>query len=180
MQEAVSAVLQDRAREAEGLSRMLVVSLALHVSFVGAMWATSGMWRRASAEPDAPVMMISMPGAQGTETGGRTAMADRAIQAIAKPDAPKAIETPPAAKAPEMVEPDRIVKPPSKPSRVEKPAADAKVRPPTTGEKIQSGTAKVRTDGVPAIRRSRAEPRRGAAATCGWMFRTSAAPSTSR
>ena len=151
MQEAVSAVLQDRSREAEGLSRMLVVSLALHVSFVGAMWATSGMWGRASADPEVPIMTISIGGPQGPDTGGRTAMADRAVQAIAKPDAPKAIETPPAAKPPEMVEPDRIVKPPSKPSRVEKPAADAKVRPPTTGEKIQSGTAKVRTGGVPGF-----------------------------
>jgi TonB family protein len=78
-------------------------------------------------------------------------MSDRPVQAIAKPDAPKAVETPPAAKPPEMVEPERL-KPLPKPSaRVNKPAADARVRPPTTGEEIKAGTAKVKTGGVPGF-----------------------------
>ena len=83
MQEAVSAVLQDRAREADGLNRMLVLSLAAHTVFVAALWATSGMWGRSTEAADIPVMTISIPGADGPDTGGRTAMSDRPIQAIA-------------------------------------------------------------------------------------------------
>ena len=149
MQEAVSAILQDRAQQADGLSRMVLLSLGVHIALLAGIWLMPADWRSSRADQDVAVMTISVGGPEGPQTGGMTSIADRAVQAIAKPDAPKAIETPPAAKPPEMVEPERIAKPvPPKPSRVEKPDAAAKIRPPTTGEEIKTGSAKVKTGGA--------------------------------
>jgi outer membrane biosynthesis protein TonB len=110
VQEAVSAVLHDRARLEQGLSRTLTLSIAAHVVVVAAVWLTPAEWRSRTVE-ERPTMTISLGGTEGPNTGGMTTMAGRAVQEVAKPNAPKATDTPPAAKPPEMVEPDRIVKP---------------------------------------------------------------------
>jgi TonB family protein len=148
VQEAVSSVLIDRAREAEGLSRMLVMSIAAHAVLIAAVWLVPAAWLSRTAEEQA-VMTISLGGPAGPDTGGMTSIADRAVQSIAKPDAPKAVETPPAAKVPEMVEPERIAKPkPTPPRVVEKPADKAASRKPTVGAEIKSGSARVSTGGA--------------------------------
>jgi TonB family protein len=149
VQEAVSAVLVDRAREAEGLSRMLVFSVAAHVALVAAVWIVPSAWL-SRTRADESVMTISLGGVPGPDTGGMTSIADRAVQSIAKPDAPKAVETPPAAKVPEMVEPERIARPKPSPARpIEKPAEKSSARKPTAGAEIKSGSARVSTGGAP-------------------------------
>ncbi len=149
MQEAVSGVLLDRAREADGLSRMLLLSFAAHTVLVAGFWLMPADWRTRSPQPDPAIMTISLGGPEGPDTGGMTSIADRAVQAVAKPDAPRAIETPPAAKPPEMVEPERLAKPVAKPPRpVSKPDETSKTRAPTTGEEVKTGSARVATGGA--------------------------------
>lgn len=148
MREAVSAVLSDRAQETDGLSRMLLISVAAHaVLLVGIVLAPSD-WLSPTPEPD-QVMTISLGGTPGPETGGMTAIADRAVQSIAKPDAPRRVETPLATKAPEMVEPERMLKPMPKPTPpVKQPAEASRSRTPTAGPEIKPGAARVPTGGA--------------------------------
>ena len=148
MQEAVSTILQDRARAADGLSRMLTLSVGAHAAIVAAVWLMPADWRsRTSPEP--AVMTISLGGTEGPNLGGLTTMAGRAVQEVAKPNAPRALDTPPAAKAPEMVEPDRIATVPPAPNRpIAKPVDASKTRPPTTGAEIKTGSARVNTGGA--------------------------------
>ena len=149
MQEAVSAILHDRAREAAGLSRMLMLSLGVHVALIIGLILVPADWR--SRRPaEAAVMTVSLGGAEGPDTGGMTTMAGRAVQTIAKPDSPKAMDTPPAAKPPEMVEPDKLTKPTAKPTRpIDKPADKSTQRTPTAGAEIKAGSARVNTGGAP-------------------------------
>jgi periplasmic protein TonB len=146
VQEAVSAILHDRAREAEGLSRMLMLSLGAHIALLAGVWlAPSGMWSRPAEER--AVMTISLGGTEGPNTGGMTAIAGRAVQEIAKPNAPKAVDVPPAAKTPEMVETPAPTKPtPAKP--IQKPADASRTRTPTTGAEIKTGSSRVNTGGA--------------------------------
>jgi TonB family protein len=147
VQEAVSAVLGDRAREAEGLGRMVALSIGAHVLLVALVAMMPAGWRSRTAEEPA-VMTISLGSAAGPETGGMTSIADAPVQSIARPDAPKMAETPPAPKAPEMVEPERVAKPAPKPSQVAKPDRTSRARTPTAGAEIKEGAARVRTGGA--------------------------------
>jgi TonB family protein len=147
VQEAVSAILLERAQDSGGLSRMVTFSLGAHVALLAAVILMPADWRTSRRPPEANIMTISLGGPAGADTGGMTSIADRAVQSIAKPDAPKAVETPPAAKAPEMVEPERIAKPmPVRPVR--KPDESSKARTPTTGAEIKTGAARVATGGA--------------------------------
>lgn len=152
MREAVSVVLSDRARQRDGLNRMLPVSLAAHVALLAAFALMPSEWHSSRVEPDA-IMTISLGGTPGPETGGMTAIADRAVQALAPPDAPARIQPPLAMKVPEMVEPERMVKPmpkppPVPPKPVQKPDTASRTRTPVTGPEIKSGAAKVPTGGA--------------------------------
>lgn len=152
MREAVSVVLSDRARETDGLSRMLMLSLGAHLALLVALVLMPSEWHSSRAEPDA-IMTISLGGTPGPETGGMTAIADRAVQAIAPSDAPTRVQPPLAMKAPEMVEPERMVKPmpkppPPPPKPVEKPDTTSRTRTPVTGPEIKSGAARAPTGGA--------------------------------
>jgi TonB family protein len=147
MQEAVSAILHERAKADDGLSRLLSLSLGVHVALLAGVMLMPADWRTGRRPPDTNIMTISLGGAAGADTGGMTSIADRAVQELAKPNAPKAVEMPPAPKAPEMVEPERIAKPtPAKPIR--KPDDTSKSRTPTTGAEIKTGSARVTTGGA--------------------------------
>jgi TonB family protein len=146
MQEAVSAILQDRSRQVDGLNRMLMLSLGAHLVLVAALALSPAGWFSRPAE-DQPVMSISLGGTVGPDTGGLTTMADKAIQEIAKPNAPKVFDAPPAAKTPEMVESTATPKP--APTRtIKKPADTSKARAPSTGAEIKTGSARVTTGGA--------------------------------
>jgi TonB family protein len=147
VQEAVSAVLHDRARDADGLSRMLTLSVIVHVALLAGFVLLPADWRMGRRPTDSNAMVISLGGPTGAETGGMTSIADRAVQAVAKPDAPKAVDTPPAAKAPEMIEPELTAKPtPLRPVR--KPDEKSKAKTPTTGAEVKTGSARVATGGA--------------------------------
>jgi TonB family protein len=148
VQEAVSGILVDRARAAEGLSRTLMLSIGVHAALIAGIWLMPASWRATGARDNAAVMTISLGGTEGPDTGGMTSIADRAVEEVAKPDA-KPVDTPPPAKTPEMVEPERIAKPAAKPPRpVAKPSESSRTRTPTAGAEIKSGSARVRTGGA--------------------------------
>ena len=126
-----------------------MLSLGAHIAILAIVWLLPAGWRsRSVAEPS--VMTVSLGGVEGPNTGGMTSIAGRAVQEVAKPDAPKALDTPPAAKAPEMVEPDRITKPTQKPTAaIKKPAESSRTRTPTVGPEVKAGSARVNTGGAP-------------------------------
>jgi len=145
VQEAVSAILHERARLEDGLSRTLLLSIAAHILIVAAVWLTPSEWRSRTAEERA-TMTISLGGTEGPNLGGLTTMAGRAVQEIAKPNA-RVADVPPAAKPPEMVEPTSVVKPtPARP--VAKPADTSRSNTPTAGAEIKTGSARVNTGGA--------------------------------
>ncbi len=145
MQEAVSAILHERARLEDGISRTLILSIGAHILIVAGIWLMPSDWRSRTTE-ERPTMTISLGGTDAPNLGGLTTMAGRAVQEIAKPDA-RVTDTPPAAKPPEMVEPTSVVKPtPARP--VAKPADTSRARTPTAGAEIKTGSARVNTGGA--------------------------------
>jgi TonB family protein len=150
MREAVSDVLDLRAREADGLTRMVVVSLVVHVTLAVLIAVMPAEWRSRSRRDNATPMMISLGGSVGPDAGGKTMVSGRAVQAV-EPDRPKEMFTrAPAAKPPEMVAPSPTAKPAPKASpKIDKPADRSSTRKPVTGEKIQPGAARVDTGGAP-------------------------------
>ena len=152
MQEAVSDILIDRAREADGLARMVGYSLAVHAALVAAIYFMPSSWLGPRTPPDAMVMTISIAaGAQGPQTGGMTPIAGRPVQQVAPPTAKPIAQPAPAAKPPEMVAPVPTAKPVPKtpPKAIEKPAETSASRKPTTGAEIKEGSARVNTGGEP-------------------------------
>jgi len=60
MQEAVSSILIGRSREADGLNRMIVVSLVIHGVLMTALVLLPRDWLRVQPEEQATPMMISL------------------------------------------------------------------------------------------------------------------------
>lgn len=146
MREAVSDVLASRIREADGLTRMVLYSLAAHVLLVAVVTLLPRGWIGSRAEPESTPMMISLQGSPGQDTGGQTQVAARRVQAVA-PTVKQPFTPPPASKRPEMTVPEPAAKPAPKSAKVEKPAETSRTRP-STGEKIQSGASRVETGGA--------------------------------
>jgi TonB family protein len=151
MQEAVSTILIDRAREADGISRTVLVSFAVHATLIAFIVLMPANWRRPSLEREATPMMITLGGASGPDTGGMTPIPGRAVQEVAPPQAKPAPQAPPAPKPPEMVLPEPAAKsvPKTPPKPVNKPLEKSASRKPTTGPQIKSGSAPVDTGGAP-------------------------------
>lgn len=149
MREAVSDILVERAQPTDGMSRMVVVSLAAHALLVAALLFAPDFWTGGVTQQETP-MMISLGGAEGPEAGGRNTIADRAVQRVAEPDEKPSRPTPPAEKPPEMAAPTPAPKPapktPAKP--IEKPAEKSTTRKPTAGEEIKTGSARAETGGA--------------------------------
>ena len=147
MREAVSDVLTSRAREADGLSRMVLYSLVAHAVLVGLVALIPGDWISSPVETEATPVMISLEGAPGQDTGGRTQVTARRVQEVA-PVTKQPFTPPPASRLPEMVAPEPAVKPVPKPKPVVKPADKSPARKPSTGEKVTSGESRVDTRGA--------------------------------
>jgi outer membrane biosynthesis protein TonB len=149
MREAVSDILAERAQIHEGMSPMVIVSLAAHVLLVASLFFAPDFWSAGAQQKTTP-MMITLGGAEGPDAGGMTTIAERAVQRIAEPEEKPSRPTPPAAKPPEMVEPSPVVKPTTKPPAkpVEKPKDNSSSRKPTAGTEIKTGSAKVETGGA--------------------------------
>lgn len=150
MHEAVSDVLSERAQLADGgMSRMVMLSLIGHALLGASLLYAPDFWTTAIDQKATP-MTIVIGGAEGPDAGGMTTIAGRAVQRVADPDEKPTRPTPPAAKPPEMVAPDPVVKPAPKtpPKTVEKPADASSSKKPTAGTEIKSGAAKVETGGA--------------------------------
>jgi TonB family protein len=91
-------------------------------------------------------MQVSLGGAVGPRDGGLATLGGRPVQEAQPLESRKTIEPvrPPAAKAPEMVEPTKTA-PKQSTAKVE--AKDPRSRTPTKGEKIEQGNAVAQTAG---------------------------------
>jgi TonB family protein len=152
MHEAVSDVLLDRAREVDGISRMVLVSLLAHTILIAALVVMPASWRSPSTSADVTPMMITLSNAgTGPEAGGLTPISGRPVQEEAPAESKPAPIAPPAPKAPEMVAPEPAAKvtPKVPPKRVEKPVDKSSARKPTTGPEVKAGDARADTGGAP-------------------------------
>ena len=98
MREAVSDIIAERSQGAEGISRMVVLSLLVHAAFLTVIALKPDFWsgrHQAEAEP----MMISLGGAEGPEAGGFNPLSARPVQEVAAPDTRPRAEPQPAPEA---------------------------------------------------------------------------------
>lgn len=147
MREAVSDIISERAQLDDGISRMVLLSLAAHALLVASMIFAPSIWTSAVDRDEMP-MMITLGGAEGPDAGGMTTIAERAVQQVAEPER-IARAAPPADNPPEMVAPAPVAKPAPKtpPKPVEKPK-ESPTRKPTTGAEVKSGSSRVETGGA--------------------------------
>jgi outer membrane biosynthesis protein TonB len=146
--DAVTQVLIDRSREAETLSRMLVVSLVLHGVLLTCAIVLPRVWST-RAEP-VHVMTISLGGAPGPKQG-LNAISAKPVQEAAPATAKPKAEAPPALTKPEMIEPVKTAKPqPKAPAKPEpkKEVPQLHGRAPTTGPEVKTGAARIETHGA--------------------------------
>jgi TonB family protein len=168
MHEAVSDILLERARDGDGVSRMVLVSLFAHAMLIAALVVMPASWRNASPSPDATPMMITISNAgTGPDAGGLTPISNRPVQEEAPATSKPEPITPPAAKVPEMVAPEPAAKPVPKtpPKRVEKPVDKSTARRPTSGPETKVGDARVETGGAQVQFGGLTRPSGGGAAT---------------
>lgn len=147
--DAVTQILIDRSREADKISRMVVLSLIAHAVLIAAVALFPAGWGASVKDDKASSMVISLGGAPGPKQG-MTAISAKPVQQAA-PNTPKAnTQAPPALAKPEMIEPLKTAKP--------QPKASAKLEPrknepqlhgrtPTTGPEVKQGMARVETGG---------------------------------
>jgi TonB family protein len=139
--DAVSEVLIARAPKGDRLGSMLGASAIVHIVLVAVFVFVPAWWFGADNRPPETIMQISLGGPIGPNDGGISTLGGRAIQQAVPVEAKKPIEPvrPPAAKAPEMIDPTKA--PPRKitPNNVE--AKDPKSTRPTKGVEIQQGTS---------------------------------------
>ena len=148
MREAVSDILDERAQMAQGMSGMVIISLIAHGLLLSTLILKPEFWSRTKVVNE-KVMVISLGGTPGPETGGMNPLSARPVQEVAPPT-PRVREAPPAPKPPEMALPEVKAKPTPKtpPKPVEKPA-ETSSRKPTTGAEVKSGSA-IADTGSPA------------------------------
>jgi TonB family protein len=147
--EAVSDILVDRAREADGISRMVMLSLLGHGVLIAVLVLLPAAWRSGSVPADAAPMMITLSGGTGPDAGGRTPIAGRAVQEVTPTVKPRP-DTPPAPKPPEMIAPNPAAKAPPKtpPKPTVKPSDKSSSRRPTSGPEVKTGDARADTGGA--------------------------------
>jgi TonB family protein len=153
MQEAVSDILHERARETESIGRMLGVSMAAHVVLMALIVFLPSGWLMPAAPAEENALMISLGGVEGPDTGGMNPLSGRTAQAVREPDAPRRPEPAPVADASKMAIPTNVTPAPPKPpppKPAAKPAERSTSKTPTTGDRVATGSSKVDT-GAPPI-----------------------------
>jgi protein TonB len=146
MQEAVSSILLSRSREADGLSRMVTMSLGAHLALLAAIAIMPAGWLSSEVQRPERVTTISLGGVSGQDVGGLTPIAQRTAQEVAA-DARNVVRTPAA--APEMRAPAPEAKPEPKP--VPKPVDKSSTKKPSTGKEVQTGPARTDTPNAAAV-----------------------------
>ena len=143
MVENVTDIIVARGREPEGLKVMLVWSMAGHI----ALATVALLWKGPAEPPPREVMTISLGGAPGPDTGGKTQIGGQAVQAPAPPEQPKPVEAPPAAKPPVMSLPTERSRPRTQPKPAQAPP-EATATTPNTGAMPREGKTRVRGEGL--------------------------------
>jgi len=139
----VTDIIVSRAQiSEESLRSMIVWSVAAHIALVAFMIFMPASWRGQMDEGPKTVMTISLGGAPGPRNGGLTTMGGRTGQAPPPVEPVRKVETPPAAKTPEMALPTRNARP-AKPQPQQAPK-EATARTPSTGQP-QEGSTRVDT-----------------------------------
>ena len=138
---SVTDIIISRAQITERMDAMIPWSIAAHIALFAFMIFMPASWRGAVDEGPRTVMTISLGGAAGPRNGGLTTMGGRTVQAP-PPEPVKKVETPPAAKTPEMALPTKNARQ-VKPQPREAPK-DATARTPSTGQP-QEGSTRVDT-----------------------------------
>jgi TonB family protein len=146
MHDAVSQALYGRIREPQGLSRMITISSGLHAALIAVLIVVPADWWQRQMDAPRNVMTISLGGAPGPVSGGMTPISGRPIQKAVE-DLPKVQPTrPPAAKTPEMVEPEVKPRVTTKPvTPVQTSPKDARSKTPTVGAQERPGRAMAET-----------------------------------
>jgi TonB family protein len=142
--DAVSEILVDRSRDAERLSRTVMLSFAAHVAIIAALAFTP---RISTHEDRSRVMTISLGGAEGPDQGRNPISARQIQQAV--PQVAKPVVTPPAPPKPEMVEPVKSAPAASKANtkpEPAKPTPQLQSRTPSQGAEVTKGTARIETN----------------------------------
>jgi len=133
--DAVSQVLASR-QSADRVASMVGVSVAGHLVLTAAVFLL----------PAASVMMVSLGGSAGPETGGRRPESAQATQAVAPPTPRPEPVLPPTVATPEMIVPTKAPPKKTPPPPVKQAPREATVRAtPSTGAEIQKGDANANT-----------------------------------
>jgi TonB family protein len=145
--DAVTEILLDRTRDADKLTRMMMVSLVAHAALI-TLFAFAPTLRHAAPD-NAHVMTISIAGPQGP-IQGRNPMAGRAVQEAVLETAKPRNDTPPAPPKPAMIEPVKTAKPAPKAVTRPEPKKDEPLRgrTPTQGAEVKQGDARADTKGA--------------------------------
>jgi protein TonB len=145
--DVVTEVVAMRAQPADGLQRMIAASIAAHLGLIALVVLAPGAWFGArTVREDENVMVISLGGAPGPRDGGLTTMGGRPVQAIAEAKPVVEPVRPPAARAPEMIEPTKSA-PKKAEAKVRDTSPDPKSRTPTKGQEVEKGSSVADTGG---------------------------------
>lgn len=144
--DAVSEVLIARADKGDGLISLVGASAVAHVALVGVFVFLPAWWFGARHEPPETIMQVSLGGPIGPNDGGVSTLGGRTIQQVVPVEAKRAIEPvrPPAAKAPDMIDPTKAPPKKTTPNKVE--AKDPRSTKPTLGKEIQKGPSIAETN----------------------------------
>lgn len=144
--DAVSEILADRSRDADTLSRMVVVSLVAHLALVAALAFAPNPWSEPKEESRS--MVISLGGPVGP-VQGRNPISAKAIQERVPDGVKPKNDAPPALAKPEMIEPVKTAPTPPKAAAKPEPPKETpqlRGRTPTQGAEVTKGTARVETN----------------------------------
>ncbi len=143
--DAVSQVLAGR-QTVDGVAPMVGVSVVAHLALVAAMFLLPAAWMGIRLAEEEPVMMVSLGGSPGPETGGRRPESAQATQAVAPPTARPQPVLPPTVATPEMIVPTKAPpkKTPTPPVKQAPREATARAVP-SAGAEIQKGDANANT-----------------------------------
>ncbi|MEP7116744.1 MAG: TonB family protein [Acidobacteriota bacterium] len=143
--DAVSQVLAGR-QTADGVTPMVWLSVAGHLLLAAAIVLVPAAWMGIRPQPDEPVMMVTLGGAPGPQTGGRQVESAQSTQAVAAPAPRLQPVLPPTVATPEMIVPTKAPPKKTPPAPVKQAPREATARlTPSTGAEIQKGDANANT-----------------------------------
>lgn len=148
--DAVSQVLVARHDAPDPVSSMLGASVAAHAVLFGLVLLVPAAWMGAQKAAPEAVMMVSLAGSEGPQTG-RVTESQRTVQEIAPPTTRPEPIAPPAQATPEMIEPvkelPKKAPPKTPPPKVVQPPPEKTSRTtPTRGDEVRRGDAIAETN----------------------------------